>query len=127
MTRDEIYRTAVDRALSAEIAPHREDARAVLHNIFFIGKLPKAWGFDVEIEHLGSRATVSQSQRFGLAGHTSVVGAGIRLIADLGDDVLHTIIAGGASDRRFSPYYTDGLDAWLCGRYVPLSSKPPGP
>lgn len=124
-TPDELYAQAVSRALSKPIPPHGQDAKTTLYNIFWAGTLPRFLGFDVDIEHPGSRATISQSQKFGLAGRTSSVGAGLRMVADLGDDVLHLTTAGGASDRRTSPYYTKGLDAWLEGRYLELSPEPP--
>lgn len=121
----DLYARAVECGLSQPIPVHGEDAKTTLYNIFWAGKLPRWLGIDVDIEHLGSRATVSQSQKFGLAGRTSSVGAGLRIVADLGNDILHLATAGGASDRRTSPYYTKGLDAWLEGRYLELSPEPP--
>jgi hypothetical protein len=40
--------------------------------------------------------------------------------ADLGEDVLHTNLCGGPSDRRFSRWYCSELDDWLKGRFKTL-------
>lgn len=43
-----------------------------------------------------------------------------RMITDFSEDGLHTALAGGPSDRRFSPWYVSGLERWLSGRYKTL-------
>jgi len=40
-----------------------------------------------------------------------------RLIADMSTQELHTNMAGGPSDRRFSSLYTTDIQNWLNGRY----------
>jgi penicillin amidase len=33
---------------------------------------------------------------------------------------LHTTLAGGPSDRRFSKWYTSDIENWLLGKYKVL-------
>jgi penicillin G amidase len=44
------------------------------------------------------------------------------LIADMGEDVLHTNLLGGPSDRRLSRWYCSGLDGWLDGSFKQLKA-----
>jgi penicillin amidase len=39
------------------------------------------------------------------------------MITDFATEELHTNLAGGPSDRRFSKYYTMGLQSWIEGEY----------
>ena len=45
------------------------------------------------------------------------VPSNIRMITDFAAAEIHTNNAGGPSERRFSGYYTMGLDEWLQGTY----------
>ncbi len=90
-------------------------------NLFFGGKLPRILGFDFgPIELPGNRATIVQGQIFKIAGRQTSFAPSFRLIADLGETAVHTNIAGGPSDRRYSPYYTSDIKAWQSGRYKTL-------
>jgi len=47
-------------------------------------------------------------------------GPALRFMADLATDEIQTTLAGGASDRRFSKWYSNGLRDWIEGRYKGL-------
>ena len=117
-SREQIYQMAIDRGLKEPAVPYSQTRILYIPNIFFGGKLPKIFGFDYgPYEHIGSRATVAQSQIFKAMGYTATFAASYRMIADLDRDELHTNNAGGPSDRRFSKYYTMGIDDWINARY----------
>jgi len=117
-SREQIYRTAIERGLREPAVPYGQTRIIYIPNIFFAGKLPKIFGFDYgPFEHIGSRATIAQSQIFKAMGHPATFAATYRMITDMAEDVLHNNLAGGASDRRFSKYYTLGLKAWINGEY----------
>ena len=117
-SREQIYQTAIDRGLKEPAVPYGQTRKIYIPNIFFAGQLPKIFGFDYgPYEHIGSRATVAQSQMFKAMGHPATFVAVYRMIADLDRDELHTNNAGGPSDRRFSKYYTMGIDDWINAKY----------
>jgi penicillin amidase len=95
-----------------------------MNNIVFQGKLPTFLGFDTkEIPFLGGRATPHQGQVYKSAGRQTSFGPSVRLIAEMGDPCLHTCLAGGPSDSRFSPWYTSGIEDWCAGRYKKLEAR----
>jgi len=116
-SREEIFKSAIGLALKEPPIPHRQTRQVTIQNLFFGGKLPYFLGFDYKLELIGSRATIPQSQIFSAYGRPSSFAATFRMITDLATDELHTNIAGGASDRRFSKYYKAGLKEWAAGVY----------
>lgn len=121
LSRESIYREAIERGLSEEPIPYGQTKEIHINNLLFAGKAPRFLGFDYgPIQRTGSRATIPQSQMFKIAGRHASFAASYRLIADLGEEIIHTNSAGGASDRRFSEYYTTGIEEWLCGIYHTL-------
>jgi penicillin amidase len=117
-SREQIYRTAVERALKEPAVPYGKVHKVLMANLFFGGKLPRILGFDFgPIELPGNRATIVQGQIFKIAGRQTSFAPSFRLIADLGETAIHTNIAGGPSDRRYSPYYTSDIRAWQSGGY----------
>ena len=42
-------------------------------------------------------------------------------MSDLGTEEVHTALAGGVSDRRFSRWYVSDLKRWLRGEYKTLT------
>ena len=116
-SRESIYKGAIERGLTEKVVPHGETRRMYAQHLFLGGKLPRFLGFDYPLEHIGSRSTVAQAQMFKTGTRAASFGATFRMICDFGDDTLHTNIAGGASDRRFSRYYTSGLGPWESGEY----------
>lgn len=115
--RETLYATAIERGLQGEALPHGEARTLYVEHLLFGGKLPRFLGFDYRLSHIGSRSTIPQAQVFKASSRQSSFAATFRMICDFADDTLHTNIAGGASDRRFSPYYTAGLPGWERGTY----------
>ncbi len=118
LTQKEIYRQAVENAMSGKAIPYGKYRKYYMTNIFFGGKLPRFLGFDYgPIQLHGSRATIPQGQLFMAGGRQTSFAPSYRMICDLAEDAIHTNIAGGPSDRRFSKYYTMGIKDWMVGRY----------
>ncbi|MEE4261125.1 MAG: penicillin acylase family protein [Desulfobacteraceae bacterium] len=116
--REEIYRLALDRGLKKPAVPYGQTRKIYIPNIFFGGRLPKIFGFDYgPYEHVGSRATIPQSQIFKAMGHPATFAATFRMIVDMDNDELLNNLPGGPSDRRFSRYYRMGLAQWMSARY----------
>jgi penicillin amidase len=116
--REEIYRKAIDRGLSKPAVSYGQTRKIYIPNIFFGGKLPKIFGFDYgPYEHIGSRATIPQSQIFKAMGYSTTSAAAYRMIADMDNEELLNNLPGGPSDRRFSKYYKTGLAEWMSARY----------
>ena len=92
-------------------------------NMLFQGKLPEWMGFDSKsIPLLGGRATPHQGQIYSSAGRKTSFSPSVRLIADMSESTLHTCLAGGPSDNRFSRWYRSGLQKWIDGSYKILES-----
>ncbi len=120
-TREEIFRRAVGEGLTVPAVPYGQTRQVVLSHLLFGGKLPRFLGFDVGPLALpGSRSTVHQGQIFRSAGRLTTFSPSYRMIADMAGDELRTTLAGGPSDRRFSPWYTTDLENWGRGIYKRL-------
>lgn len=119
--RDELYRRLIAAALEVEPQPWGSCQQLVLTNIFFAGKLPRWLGFDRgPITLRGGRATPHQGQIYRSGGRQTSFAPSFRMVTDLGSDEVHTNLAGGPSDRRFSKWYCSDLESWLEGRYKVL-------
>ena len=117
-TRHEIYQTAIERGLKKQCVPYGQTTSMYFPHILFGGKLPKIFGFDFgPYELIGSRATIPQGQLYKVAGRPASFAPTFRMIVDFATEAIHTNIAGGPSDRRFSKYYTMGMQNWIEGRY----------
>jgi penicillin amidase len=125
--RQELFRTAIERGLALPAPRHGEARRLKVANLFFGGKLPGWLGFDHVLEHVGSRATIPQSQAYRFAGRDGSFAATFRLVTDLATRFQDVALAGGASGSRFSPYYKASMAGWEAGRYhrVELDAVPP--
>lgn len=108
--------TALERGLREKAIPHGDTRKIYVEHLFFRGKLPRFLGFDRALANIGSWSTVSQAS----VCNAGALAATFRMICDFAEDVLHTTVAGGASDRRFSKYYASGLEAWKRGEYEVL-------
>jgi penicillin G amidase len=115
--RVEIFKEAILRGLAAPAPRHGETRRIFINNLFFGGKAPRFLGFDYEFEHIGSRATIPQSQMYRSAERDNSFAATFRMVCNFANDELHANMCGGASGQRFSPYYNSGMKEWLEGRY----------
>ena len=90
-------------------------------NIFFQGKLPKWSGFDKGPYPLpGCAATIHQGSLYRDHDRETSFCPSWRFITDLGENNAYTIIPGGPSDRRFSPYYSNEVHKWLNFQYKVL-------
>lgn len=118
-SRDEIFLLAIERGLKADPVPFGSTRKVLMKNLFFGGKLPKFLGFDYgPIELIGSRATIPQGQIFKTAGgRVATFSPAYKFITDFAEDKVHSAMAGGPSDRRFSKWYTSGVGDWLEGKY----------
>ena len=86
-------------------------------NQLFQGKLPAFLGFDTAPVPLpGGRATPQQGQIYVSNGRQTSFAPSVRLVADMSEDRLHTCLAGGPSDNRFSKWYRNGIEPWQKGR-----------
>ena len=81
--REELYRIAIERGLARPAPRHGEVARMWVDNLFFGGKLPRWLGFDHAFEHVGSRATIPQAQRYRYVGRDGSFAATFRMVTDL--------------------------------------------
>jgi penicillin amidase len=127
--REQFLKRTVQQALEkAEDTLGRSwgEAQSVwMNQVFFDGKLPRFLGFDYgPISLEGSRATVVQGARFHSHGRETTFSPSYRYIADLGTEEVHTALAGGPSDRRFSRWFKNEISDWLAHRYKVLAVDP---
>ncbi|MGB5267197.1 MAG: penicillin acylase family protein, partial [Polyangiales bacterium] len=116
-TREEVWRAALSRVPDVPPEPWGERNRLTLSNMFFGGKLPRFLGFDQgPIPIPGGRATPHQGQIYSAAGRLTSFTPSLRFVADMSAPTLHTALCGGPSDRRFSKWYTSGVEGWRAGR-----------
>ena len=116
--REDIWRKVLEECLNVEPVPWGETRKILFKNIMMGQKFPKWFGFDRgPISLLGGRATIHQGQIYEAAGRTTTFAPSYRMVTDLGKDEIHTTIAGGPSDRRFSKWYCSELENWKNGQY----------
>lgn len=119
--REELYRRIVAEALQVKPRAWGKVQQLPLTHILFGNRMPKMLGFDRgPITLAGGRATVQQGQIYRSAGRMTSFTPSFRMITDFASDELHTNLAGGPSDRRFSPWYCSDLENWLEGKYKTL-------
>jgi len=116
-SRDELYSAALAAALAIPPKTYGSTRRIRMRHLIFGGKLPLWFGFDREIELRGNRATVYQGQIYRGAGREMSFAPSFQMMTDLARDEIQTMLPGGASDRRFSKWYANGLSDWLQARY----------
>jgi penicillin amidase len=122
-----LYREVLARVLAgidpSEVRPWGSLQKFTMQNIFFGGRLPRFLGFDygpVSLE--GGRATVVQCGIFYSHGRLTGIYPSYRYVADLSTESVHSALAGGPSDRRFSGHYTTDVENWMHGQYKELSA-----
>lgn len=118
-TRDQAFLDAFEKAQQQYQGARWKDVnRLVFVNQLFQGKLPAFLGFDSDpIPLAGGRATPNQGQIYRSNGRQTSFAPSIRMIADLADETLHTCLAGGPSDNRYSRWYKSELKSWMQGKY----------
>ena len=123
--REDLVKKAIRMGLAAPAARYGETRRFTVRNLFFDGRLPRFLGVDFgPIEHVGSRATIPQSQLFRFMGRPAAAAATLRLVTDFSEDAVYIQVAGGASDCRWSGHYVDGLKDWQTDRYYRFGADP---
>jgi penicillin amidase len=99
------------------IRPWGERRMIVMQNLLLGGKLPR-WinrFFPVDYGPVplpGNRATLVQGAIFYDHGRISTFAPSYRFVTDLGTDDASTALAGGPSERVFSPYYRSDIERW---------------
>ena len=120
-SRDVLFQEAIARAFKSPLKPYGESRKIMMNHILLGGRLPRFLGFDYgPVELIGGRCTISISQIFKTAGRTSTFSPTYRFITDFNEQKIHSALAGGPSDRRFSKYYTSGIRGWMNGVYNEL-------
>ncbi len=120
-----LFKKVLEKTLSRfsanQIRTWGSQRKVMIKNIFFDGKLPAFFGFDKGPLGLeGNRATIVQGAVYRAHGRQTTFCPSYRFISDLGTNKVETVLAGGASDRRFSPWYANDLDNWYNFRYKTL-------
>jgi penicillin amidase len=116
--RDHLYRRALEATLAAPDKTWGEVQQLTQTHLLFGGKLPKFAGYDRgPIALPGGRATVSQGQIYRSGGRLTSFAPSIRMVTDLSEDSCLTCLAGGPSERRFSPWYCSEMEMYLEGRF----------
>ena len=96
-----------------------------MRHLMLGGRLPRWFGFDHgPIAIRGGRSTIHQGQIYRAGGRETSFVPSFRMVTDLGEPAAHTALAGGPSDRRFSPWYVSGVRDWLAGRLKRLEPTP---
>lgn len=119
--RDAVFARVAAQALPGPALTWGSRQRVTMKHVLFGGSLPAVLGFDCgPIELRGGRATIHQGQVYRSGGRETSFAPSYRLVTELSEDVAHTCLAGGPSDRRFSRWYTTGIEDWLHGRFKAL-------
>lgn len=119
--RKKVLSEAIAEGLKPRAVPYGATRKVMMSHMLFGGQIPRFFGFDHgPVELPGCRATIPQGQIFKSAGRTTTFSPSYRLIADMNTAELHTNIAGGPSDRRFSRWYISDMPDWLGGVYKVL-------
>jgi penicillin amidase len=127
-SRDDVFRGVAERALDCEPRAWGEVQRFMMKHLLLGDRLPAALGFDRgPVTAKGSRATIHVSQIYKLNGRETSFVPSYRFVTDMADNTLHTTLAGGPSDRRFSRWYASDVDDWLAGNYKNLTADPDQP
>lgn len=126
-TRDEIYMTALVRIRNLRPEKWGKRRKIVFSHILFGGKMPRFLGFDRgPVTMQGGRASIFQGQIFKSAGRMTTFAPSFCFVTDLAEPGYHSILAGGASDRRFSRWYANEIGNWLRREYKRLKPNSSG-
>jgi penicillin amidase len=115
--RDVIWRRVAAHALAAPARPWGEERPLLMKHLLFGGRLPAWLGFDHgPLALRGGRGTIQQGQLYRSGGRDTSFAPSLRMVTDLATNEIHTALAGGPSDRRFSRWYTSGVANWYAGK-----------
>lgn len=116
--RKNIIEQAVSIALSKKAKPYKSVRKIIFPHILFGGKFPRFMGFNYGPFFLnGATPVVKQSFIFKFNKVETVFSAGYRMITDLAEKEVHTNLPGGATDRRYSKWYSNDIKNWIKGIY----------
>lgn len=73
-------------------------------------------------EMSGLGTTINNSEWSVYAPFDTKVAAAMRIICDLRDTVVYSVVPGGVSGQPLSPHYADQVQLWLRGGYVRMSA-----
>jgi penicillin amidase len=119
--RDATFRRVANRTLAGPAERWGDQRRFTMKHILFGGRLPRWSGFDFgPFELPGGRATPHQGQIFRAHGRETTFMPSYRIVTDFAEDAAHTCLLGGPSDRRFSRWYTAGIEDSIAGRFKKL-------
>jgi len=120
--RDAVLSRVAARVLSDPAQTWGSRQRVVMRHLLFGGRLPRWVGFDYgPITIPGGRSTIHQGQIYRSGGRETSFVPSYRLVTEFGEQKAHTCLIGGPSDRRFSRWYTTGIDDSLAGRFKVLA------
>ncbi len=125
-----LYRRVLARVLTSidPVVVRRwgEVQQFTMKNLFWGGRLPRFVGYDHgPVPLAGCRATVVQCLIFHAQGRLVGIYPSYRYITDLSVRSIHSVLAGGPSDRRFSGHYLTDIRRWLHGEYKELKLGKP--
>ncbi|MEB2285692.1 MAG: hypothetical protein B6D46_09035 [Polyangiaceae bacterium UTPRO1] len=121
-TRDAIFARVIARSLDGPLTAWGREQRVMMKHPMLGGRLPVWAGFDRgPIPLRGNRATIHQGQVYRSGGRVTSFAPSYRMVTDFAATCSHTSLAGGPSDRRFSPWYASEVDDWLAGRFKTLA------
>jgi penicillin amidase len=119
--REELFKKAIDEGLRVDAVRYGDSRKIMLSHLLFGGQIPSIFGYDYgPVELPGSCATIPQGQIFKSAGRVTTFCPSYRFIADMAYEGIHSNIAGGPTDRRFSRWYTSDIENWRHGVYKVL-------
>lgn len=117
-SRNEIIKNAIELSSKTPKVTWGEINKIEMTNMFFGGKLPKILGFDKgPVKLRGGRSTIHQGQIYRSAGRLTSFTPSYRFITDMGENTIHSCLAGGASDNRWSKFYANEIENWRMGNY----------
>lgn len=120
--RNQLFKKAIEQGLRVKAKPYGKKRKIIFSHLIFGGKIPRIFGYDYgPIRLPGSRATIPQAQIMKSSGRKIAVAASYRLIADMARGEMHSNMAGGASERRFSRWYRSDIKNWIKGVYKTLN------
>jgi penicillin amidase len=123
--REQIWARVLSRSLDGPLTTWGNEQRVMMKHLMLGGRFPVWMGFDHgPVELRGNRATIHQGQVYRSGGRVTSFAPSYRLVTDFAETKARTCLAGGPSDRRFSPWYASGITDWLAGRFKTLK---PGP
>lgn len=123
--RDRLGREVAEEVLTAPpTATWGQVNQVTQGHLMLGGRAPKALGFDVgPVPVAGCRATLNQGRVYRSHGRGTSFAPSWRMVTDLAEAACETALPGGASDRRWSRHYVDGLAGWFAGEYKRLGPE----